>query len=332
MNMDGRKKRGVGLWAAAGILALAAGAAAEDKPASPPVTASKGVKLSGYIQLVSTTQSQGIDGFAMRRVRLSLAGEVVKNVKVKFQIDTQKSPIMLDAQIDWTPLEAASLRLGQFKIPFSLESLTSSADLDMIERSQVVDKLSPGWDIGANGRDVGVAVTGKVSFLEYALGGFNGAGINKTDTNGQKDFDARLLFRPLPNLAFGGSIYQGRYSAAAGARPVERDRYGLEAAWTTPTVSLKGEYIKAEDGVLNRDGWYLQGGWFVSPKKIQAVLRADIYDKDQNKAGDRSDLFMGGVNWFFSERTKLKANVGIYRTEAGTTANKVLLIQFQAGF
>lgn len=314
------------------IFLLAAFGSAQESGQNPAVTASRPFKLTGYTQALSTTQTTGVDGLIIRRARFSLAGDVLKNVKIKIQVDLLKSPVLLDAQIDWTLAKAAVVRFGQFKIPFSLESTTSSADLDMIDRSQVVNKIAPGWDIGALGRDMGVVLAGQASVFEYAVGAFNGAGINKADTNDHKDLSARLVARPGGGLSIGASYYDGLYSTAAGAPRTTRQRIGGEAAWVTNSLSLKAEYIRAKDAATTKDGLYVQAGYFVVPGKVQVLLKYDAYDKDRAAAGDRIDAYTGGLNWCLADRSRLQINYLVFRSEAGLTLNRVLEIQFQLGF
>ncbi|MDD8026541.1 MAG: porin [Acidobacteriota bacterium] len=302
---------------------------AEDKPSVAAVTAAEPLKFSGYTQLLSTTQTAGIDGFSLRRVRLGLAGDITKTLKFKIEVEALKSPAVIDAQIDWMPTAAAGLRFGQFKVPFSLENLTSTPDLDLINLSQVVAKLVPGQDSGSSGRDIGVVVTGKASIFEYSVGAFNGAGINKADTNGQKDVSARLVVRPASGLSFGASLYDGRHSATTGAAPVTRDRTGFEAAWITPTISFKAELIRAKDGDVRKQGWYAQAGYFLVAKKIQAVVRYDSLDGDRAASSDRVDVAAAGLNWIILGRTKLQVNYEHTRSEAGAVINRAFLVQFQ---
>jgi len=92
------------------------------------------------------------------------------------------------------------------------------------------------------------------------------------------------------------------------------------------------KYIRAEDAAISKSGWYIQGGWMFIPQRLQGVLKFDSYDKDRGFAGDRSDVFTAGINWFFAEKTKLQVNAEIYRAEDGHTVNRVFLIQFQIGY
>jgi len=328
----GARKPAAAALIGASILFLAGAAAAQDASPAPVVTSSRAFKLTGYSQILSTTQSAGLDGLAIRRARFTLAGEILKNVKIKVQIDVLKSPVLLDAQIDWTLVKAAIVRVGQFKIPFSLESTTSSADLDSIDRSQVVNKIAPGWDIGASGRDIGLVLTGQASVFEYAVGAFNGAGINKADTNDHKDLSARLLIRPFEGLSVGGSYYDGLTSTAAAAPRTTRRRFGGEAAWVTGAFSFKAEYIRATDAATERDGGYVQAAVFVLPKRCQVLFKYDAYDKDRAAAGDRIGATTAGLNWFLADRSKLQVNYLVFRSEAGLTLNRVFEVQFQLAF
>jgi len=324
-------------WPRAGILAVvllfsAAASPAEEKKEPPAVTSSRALKLSGYTQLLYTAQDSGLDGFTLRRARLVFSGELLKKVHYKLQVDAVKTPALMDALIEFGFLEAVSLRIGQFKIPFSQESLISSGDLDTINRSQPVSKTSPGQDIGASGRDIGAVIFGKTSVIEYTLGVFNGAGINKADTNKEKDWAGRLLVHPASFLTLGMSLYDGMFSPSANIPPVKRDRAGAEIAVLCDAFSFKGEFIQAADGEIIRKGWYLQAGYFFRPKTLQGIFKVDSYDKDKKTDLDRSDVWTLGLNWFLAEKTKLMINLELTKDESGKTANTALLAQFQAAF
>jgi phosphate-selective porin OprO and OprP len=314
-------------------VALLPAALAAQEPSTPPaVTASKAFKLTGYTQILYTSSEEAIDGLSIRRARFSLAAELLKNVRFKAQLDLVKSPVLIDAQVEFILHEAASFRVGQFKVPFSLELTTSSAELDTINRSQPVNKLAPSLDIGGGGRDVGAVVFGKAAFLEYTFGLFNGAGANKADTNDRKDLAGRLVVHPLPFLSVGASFYDGSYAASAGAPSTVRDRVGADVAVLQGSASLKADFIQAEDGDTLRRGWYVQGGYFFLPKTLQGIVKLDSYDPDGSASGDRLGTWTLGLNWFLTDKTKLQVNAEIMRNEAGATVGKSLLIQLQGGF
>jgi phosphate-selective porin len=317
---------------AAILLISPVGALAQETKEPPAVTAGKALKLSGYTQILYEAPDSGDGGFSIHRARLVLSGELFKNVRYKLQVDGLKSPMLLDANVEFFLHDAATVRVGQFKIPFGLEMLTSSGDLDTINRSQPVTNLSPGLDIGSAGRDIGAVVFGKTSILEYTVGVFNGAGINRTDTNKDKDWAGRLIVHPASFLALGASFYDGMYSPATGAESVKRDRAGFDAAVVTGPFSFTGEYIRASDGDVLKEGWYLQGGYYLLPKKLQGVVKVDSYNPDTTTDLSRSGLWTFGVNWFLAERTKLQIDLEITRDASGKTTRTALLAQFQAGF
>jgi phosphate-selective porin len=315
-----------------GSLALPGTVLGQDKKEASPLMAAAPFKLTGFGQFLYTAWDKGVDGFHARRIRFSLGGELFKNVNYKIQVDAVKSPILIDALVEFKFSSAVGLRVGQFKVPFSMENMTSGADLDTINRSQPEEKLAPGRDIGANGRDIGAALFGKRSVLEYALGVFNGSGINRNDINSEKDLGGRLVVRPAEFLAFGAAFYKGRTSVATGSAAYDRNRTGLELAVLRGPFSLKSEYIFAKDDKLERSGWYVQAGWFLMPAKLQVLLKLDAYDKDRKTSDNRTNLWTAGLNWFWTAKSKLQVNYELYKLEGGKTDNSAFLVQLQAGF
>ncbi len=290
------------------------------------------LNLSVYTQAQYDHKENATDGFKIRRARVGLNGEILKDLHYKLQIDTVKSPILLDAQIEIQFSPYLKLSLGQFKVPFSLENLTSSSALDTINRSQTVEKLCPGRDIEAKGRDIGITIGGQFSKIEYFFGIFNGSGIDRKDTDDKKDFAGRLAFYPVRFLSLGFSYYNGLYSSAPGDPAVERDRTGVELFFVQGRFSLKGEYISAEDDKISGNGCYLQAGYELLPEKLQTIFKYDSLDRDKDVQGDRIDVMTLGLNWFLSKKTKLQINYEYHGKESGKPSKNVILAQLQAGF
>jgi len=304
----------------------------EKKEETPPVTSSRSFRLSGYTQFLYNYWDKGPDSFSIPRARLTLSGELIKNVHFRIQIDGVKSPALIDANVDFLFHPAYGFRIGQYYVPVSLENNTSDADMDTILRSQVVNAIAPSRDIGSQGRDIGAMFMGRYSIAEYYFGVFNGAGINKLDTNKAKDLSGRLILHPGKSLSVGGSFYKGRNNPVLTGPDLTRDRFALEAAWLPGSFSFKGEFLWAKDDLTSKSGWYLQGGYFVLPKKLQAIVKWDTYDKNRGVPGDRADLFTLGATWFIWGKTKLMVNYNLYRTEGQGTTNQAISVQFQAGF
>jgi phosphate-selective porin OprO/OprP len=314
------------------VVFLAVSAPAEEKKESPLVTATRSLKLSGYAQILVVDWDKGVDTFSLRRARASLTGELIKHLRFKLMVDVVKSPALLEAFVEFEPSKIVGLRFGQFKVPFSLESVASDSDIDMINRSAVVETLVPGRDNGSSGRDIGAVLYGSVSVVDYTFGLFNGAGINKADTNSHKDWGGRVVVHPVKFISVGGSLYRGMQSPSADVPLVRRNREGLEADFILKRLSLKSEYIHAEDGPVAKAGWYVQAGFFALPGKLQTLVRYDSLDIDRAIAGDAKNVITVGLNWFILGRTKLQVNYEIHRLETGGRENSGLMAQFQAAF
>ncbi|MHB8095203.1 MAG: porin [Candidatus Aminicenantales bacterium] len=327
-------RRSIRLGAAVlGILICGGAAIGQEKETKEPSLAiSKAFKLSGYTQVQYTGWDTGNDSFFIRRSRISLGGGIIKNMQLKVQVDLAKTPTLLDAYIDYSFNKYLSVRVGQFQVPFSLESLTGSGAVDTINRSQPEEKLVPGRDNGALSRDAGVMVFGTYALVDYSVGLFNGSGINKNDANSHKDIGGRVVVHPVKVLAVGGSFYKGKQGASTDAALVTRDKYGLEAAFILPRVSVKAEYFAAKDDLIDRNGWYVQGGYFVLPKKVQAILKYETVDMNRDLALDGVDRYTAGLNWFIAANTKIQVNYELYKGESDINDNSAFLAFFQVGF
>jgi phosphate-selective porin len=296
------------------------------------MTALKSLTLSCYAQFLAVDWDPGLDSFSVRRARVGLSGEIVKNLRFKVAVDVVKSPALLDASVEFEPSRIVGIRIGQFLVPFSLESVTPTRDIDMVNRSTVVEALAPARDISSSGRDVGAALYGSYSIVDYALGLFNGSGVNKTDTNSHKDLSARIVFHPLNFLSVGASLYRGKQDSSPGAPLVRRDKEGLEAAFVLKAFSIKSEFLHARDDLVSKAGWYVQAGFFAVPGKLQTLVRYERLDLDRAVSGDATNVISAGINWVIVGRTKLQVNYEIHRLQAGGKDKSGLLAQFQVAF
>lgn len=311
------------------------------------VTVARQMQLSGYSQMrFQSYQEKGKnDGFDIRRARLDLKGSVTPFFSYRVQTDLADKPKMIDAYSEIKLADYFSITVGQFKIPFSLENLASSSKLEMIDRSQVVESLvSRGKDVigNQNGRDIGIQVSGTfikikdLPLVEYRLGIFNGSGINIADTsNGAKDVAGRLVFTPLKGFSFGGGFYNGWAKAIkpdVEGNSQSRNRFELEMSWVGTRFSLKGEYISGKDGKTNRQGWYIQSGYFIVPQKLQILGKYDVYDPNTSVSDNISSNYVFGVNQNFNSWSRLQAFYTIRVEEGMKVNNNYFSIQYQIGF
>jgi hypothetical protein len=240
-----------------------------------------------------------------------------------------------------------NITVGQFRIPFSLENLTSMNKFELIDFSQNVDAFTArGKDVIGNqyGRDIGIQLggtlikSGSKTLAEYRLGVFNGSGINIADTaNDAKDIVGRLIINPMKGLTFGASYYNGWGKAIKPTsefigRSQARNRFGIEASYTTARLSLKSEYIQGKDGNTDKAGWYILAGYYIIPQKLQVVAKYDTYDPNTDTDKNITTNYVAGVNYNFNSWSRLQAFYTL-REEQGTSVdNNYLSFQYQIGF
>lgn len=311
------------------------------------LTANNLLRLNGYTQVRYQVPENATSGFDIHRARLILDGDITDHIYYKLQPEfAGTSPKLLDAYMDYTVGQYLKFTTGQFKIPFSQESLISSSMLETIDRSQVVEALvARSKDVigNQNGRDIGIKAGGNFLrlydryLIEYDLALLNGQGIDTTDLNDQKDYVGRLLIHPIKDLSIGGDYYTGRYALAGiTGTSYERTRIGAELAYIHDPVSLKAEYIRGRDGskttITTRQGWYVQGTCFLLAKKLQGVLKYDAYDSNVNVPHNTSTVYTIGMNWFFTTLTRIQVDYEIKDVDRATKNSNLLAAQVQVGF
>lgn len=88
------------------------------------------------------------DGFEIRRARLGVSGKMFKDITYEVITNVVGSGDLVDtAWLNLGYVKPVQFRMGRFKQPFSLEQLTSSNNIDFMERSYA-DQLVPGKKLG----------------------------------------------------------------------------------------------------------------------------------------------------------------------------------------
>ena len=275
------------------------------------------MNIKGYMQPMYTASSNSTaDSFSLRIARLVFSGKPNDDWSYQFQIDALAQTPLLDAYMDFNREKflpepfAFNVRVGQFKVPFSMESLASDTELDTLNRSQVVNALAPGRDTGTKGRDIGASLQFTASpwdikkLVELTAGQFNGEGANAADKNTHKGLALRGVINPSKAVSLGASYYEGnRFSTSTVS-----NRFGTEISLICGGVTLKGEYLRGRDTSVKEEGWYAQSSFFVLPKVLQAVAKYDVYNPDLKKSGDKTAVSTAGLSWYFTDGLRLQSN------------------------
>jgi hypothetical protein len=288
--------------------------------------------------------------FEVRRARIILDATLGDWISGRMQPDFGQGRVRLaDAWINFAFARQVELRVGQFKKPFSRIELTSIAALPMIERGLRIrhidaallesaargDMPVPGLmrDVPVlgehyqmleallySGRDLGMALHGRLGPLAYTAGVFNGEGAERRDVTDRKSGAARVWLpasggRPL---SFGAAA--SYRETAAG---VDGFAYQLDAEWgradaaglrllaeaaTGENLALPGERFTGAQAVLSyrspRRGARLAG--------VEPLLRVSYGDPSHTRARDEGWLLTPGLNLVLVPRARFSLNWELY--------------------
>jgi phosphate-selective porin len=285
--------------------------------------------------------------FEMRRVRLIISGTALnKEFAYKLQTDFVgkndgeggREPNLRDAYIQWQPCDDASgIRMGQFKTAVSRQFNTDSSALQFVERSAVSDYFDLGRQNGAMA--FGTFADGMV----YGSAGiFNGEstgeGINRpgVDTKHTAVLSARV--NPLGKmnvyeegdidwsedaaLSFGAAYAYSQFNDVSENVTDDTDAhtFSFDGDFKYRGWSANAEffYQSVRPDVAEKSeplGFYVQGGYFLTPKKLELAARYGYLDCDSGKAGgecaglDNINEVSATINYYFW-RHSLKAQLG----------------------
>jgi phosphate-selective porin OprO/OprP len=286
---------------------------------------------SGDNDTNAAASATGADTFDIRRARLGAkvkfgdyySGEVVLN-------GVGSAPTLDVGYVNvawWKPVQ---FRVGLFKMPFSLEQLTSSNNIDFIERS-FVDSFIPGKEIGA-------MVHGEPKKgLTYALAFSNGSNAAETDNRvDNKDVIGRVTanFAELMDnkdmvlhagLAYakgdipkGAGFVDGKTEARGATfftkpsapgtldntdKAIDRERKGAEAVVAYGPVKLQGQYLTTSydyDTTLSNvdvdvKTWYAEALWTITGESHADRYKSGAFGALKPKNDFNPETFSGGA-------------------------------------
>jgi phosphate-selective porin OprO and OprP len=247
----------------------------------------------------------------LHRTRIGVEGRLIKEFEYQIEGElSDGSQPWRDIYIQTRSFRGLQVRVGQFKIPFSVDQLTAGMDLDFNYRSLAAAYLAPG-------RDVGLMVFGRLmnEVLRYQASVFRRGGDNvreseRTDAQADRTYAGRLVVRPwnaFDNLfrtfSVGAAFTTGVLPAGPnGVRGKtvpgdaffehlfvngHRRRVGGEFQWRPGPIQLQGEYIEVRDqrfgqGIDNEDlpnaysrGWYGSATWLLTGEQKKDSVEPD---------------------------------------------------------
>jgi phosphate-selective porin len=241
-----------------------------------------------------------------------------------------------DIFINWHRIPEMNLKVGQWKAPFGLEQLTPDTQIYTIERSLPTGALTPERQIGAMlwGKPLTNVLPEQKDLVTYYAGMFNGNGRNfNNNDNNEFMYVGRLELLPFKgklmgqeaSLKIGGDYLfsrdetgtnispalnlkvnaDGSLTSYSLSSPDERHAYSADVWLKLGPFDLIGEYLGenvrprgAETfSEFDANGFYVQGSYFMLPKKLQAVVKWEHLNPGQ-LGNDGIASITGGLNYY----------------------------------
>ncbi|CAN5784305.1 hypothetical protein BH23GEM10_BH23GEM10_04060 [soil metagenome] len=349
------------------LVVLAVAVLAGAAPAAPAraQTAPVQVTVTGRVQVQWNSTSVTADEagsqvpiashtFETRRVRLG--ARIRASDAVDGFLETDVALGRLQLKQAWMRValdQSLSVRAGQFKKPFGLVELTSSAQLPIIERGVrirgLTDVLAAQADgrlgtlrgglllgeayalvdaVGYAGYDLGVAVEGSHGRLAWSAGAFNGNGPDARDENDGKSVAARAVYAAdigLP-IAFGAGwsrremnwpLATSPETRAGNAFGMDAELGGFRSGWWVLADATLGDNLLTDETFVAAQGvlshFRATGGGPI--EGVEAVGRMSWADPDRSVDGDAGMLLTPGVNLYFTGRNRVMFNWDVYVPE-----------------
>lgn len=314
------------------------------------------LNFGGYAQLRATmddreafdadTTGSGVgieDGastsFEVKRARLEFDGTMFRpwlQYKITYELaqtSGDRDSKFKDVYLAFAKNPAATLQVGQYKVPFSMQELTSDTRQQFVDRG-ITNTFAPA-------RDAGITLTGLVADgkFGYAVGAFNGAGESKGQDDQGLMVVGRIWVDPLGKyrlsegtvdakdaheLHFGAAFRTGEADkgpSVAGVFEDPNDERALqfEAAWRFSRLFATFEYFMETAEFTNpvvgpdvdRNGWHLQGAVMAIPEKLEFGVRYAVVDGNEDVPGSELTESRLGANWYLKKHNlKVQFDVG----------------------
>jgi phosphate-selective porin OprO and OprP len=330
-----------------------------------------------FLALVPNENSTAarVNQFTIRRARLLLKAKYKEEIGFNFQLafapEEQESDNvnpMRDVYLQWTHWRDLQVRIGQMKVPYERQYLTSSSNLELADRGVGVGEFHLERDVGIMLKSDDLFGLGRFQYAIAVMGGEgrNRIGLNQgllfvgrvtvTPFGAFKDdlVDADLVKHKLPKLALAFSY--GRNNATGREKSTQGHFYkngvldydhlaadlifkwqglSLQAAWLWRRGSKA--FLEGADGSfeLTRSGyaWWTQLSY--TPVKYVGfgARYGDVFPMGIPTAVKRSRELGGYVNGYvFGNDLKLTADYLYLTNEDWTVGNHQLRLQVEAQF
>lgn len=250
-----------------------------------------------------------------------------------------------DISVTWQRDNAVGLKIGQFLEPFGLERTTGYTRLSVTERSMATDIFAPGRSLGLslfNQADWGTwafglfqegrekddprGASGRVTH-GFKPGGEWQAQIGLSASH-KLSRDSRLRVRNRAELYSGETVIRSPGYDFDRASTLGLEALGVYQSWT-----FSGEWFARQIRLETSDRVWQQGGYLQSsylfngerrryrdnrlvrfkPQAgwgaLEAVFRYSGVDLEEDGIGQKADIFLVGLNYYWKKRFQVRGNL-----------------------
>lgn len=265
----------------------------------------------------------------------------------------KRSPNLKDAWLQWHACDWVSVRMGQFKTAISRQYNSSSAKLQFADRSVASETFDLGRQNGVGGKwmfmDDKLALTAAMFNGQSEGEGSNRGGVDtkqtgvasvRWDVMGKMDAyeegDVNYTEDMAVNIGGAFAAGQANLDPADSGLTSDADVYNIsfDANMKYKGLSVQGEFYWAETSYDDESdledseplGFYVESGYFLTPKKWEVAARFAMVDCDDGKASNYNSDCSGmdqvneatvGINYYWwKNNLKAQVNYVILNQEA----------------
>jgi Phosphate-selective porin O and P len=301
-------------------------------------------------------QDAATSGYAqnyfIRRVRVLLAGSIVKDVSFFFETDTPNAGktvggtktsttmTVQDAYVEWKIANEFQLGGGLFLVPLARNTLQSAASLMTLDYGAYSFSFSAPTQ-NVVGRDTGFHARGYLAgnHFEYRVGVFQGQ--RDAASRQSPRFMARVMYNVFDTetaffytgtnlgkkkiLAFGAAFdAQKDYRAVAGDLFLDLPIAGGNA------FTVQGDFIKYDGGrtftaLPEQNTLHTEAGFYIGSAKVTPYVVFDLKDVDNTDTGDEKRYGFGLAFFRNGHNFNLKAQYQRIDPKVGASVNQFTL-------
>ncbi len=263
---------------------------------SGSVYAQQNIKVSGYLRNaydISLSDSTYVSNFYFKNVAIDFMGNINDMFSVFVETDLS-SNFLTWALMNIKFSDAFNLSYGKMVVPFGIELYTPPFNL-LTPNYSLVSLATFFGNYQINGIDIGASIHGKLPFVKYAFGIYNGS----TNDKGYSMVSRLEVTPPLPvgNLTFVPSFY-------IGDNDVQDINLGLTGNFLG--ASIIAEYLMGSNKVdstttIKGGGFQVTAAYKISDiagVDFQPVLKFSHLDYDKSVQNDEVTNMELGLNLY----------------------------------